>query len=347
MFGPSITFRRLYERGPTACSLAVDRSGVALGPDIVLVEATRGGYRVAAAGQLSRIGSELALGDAAIARLPLVLAQIADELAPGNLAKAQLLALGIPLPTLNAIQLDRLAKLAHVAKAGFNQMNPAAMANGRGTASRLPMPRRQPRARPVPRWGWAQRLSVPAPRRSVQTSRRYWSGLRRSQGVLPRSPSASSSCRSIAATSPKARSPIWPISSTATTRDNSPCPCGMKMAMSLSSKASRSPTGYTAVSMAKSLAAIRARGSSSTRSQYRHSPRRPWQAPHSARNTKGSFAPTRRPLRNPSRVCAPIQAATAVKTCRSPPVCTNRVSAVCRRIGGSKSMARGSTVAIS
>src|SRR6185312_6640083 len=96
MFGPSVTFRRLYERGPASRGLAVDPYGVTLGPDIVLVEATRSGYRVAQRGRLSRIGSELGLSDAVVARLPRVLAQISDELASGNLAKAQLLALGIP-----------------------------------------------------------------------------------------------------------------------------------------------------------------------------------------------------------------------------------------------------------
>jgi hypothetical protein len=90
----------------------------------MLVEATPSGYRGAEGGQLSRIASELGLSHAVTARLPLVLAQILDELTSGNLAKAQLLALGIPLGMLSTVHLERLAKLAQVAKAGFNPDEP-------------------------------------------------------------------------------------------------------------------------------------------------------------------------------------------------------------------------------
>ena len=38
--------RRLHERGPKARGLVVDEEGVALGPDFVLVQRTRLGYRL-------------------------------------------------------------------------------------------------------------------------------------------------------------------------------------------------------------------------------------------------------------------------------------------------------------
>ncbi len=116
--------RRVYERGRRSRGLVVDRDGVALGPDVVLVRHSAAGYRCARTDDLVRLTRLVFTGDARFQRLPAVLAQIARALDAGDLVKAQLLGLEIPIGELDDSQLARLAGAADLVKVGFDPSQP-------------------------------------------------------------------------------------------------------------------------------------------------------------------------------------------------------------------------------
>lgn len=109
--------RRLYERGPHCLGLAVDAEGVMLGPDCVLVRRlAQGNYRCADPGAISLLSRTVFDDDARLRRLPLVLSKIVVALDRGDLVKAQLLGLEIPIDRLDERRLERLQHAADLLK---------------------------------------------------------------------------------------------------------------------------------------------------------------------------------------------------------------------------------------
>lgn len=102
------TMRRLHDRGPRSRGLSVDTEGVALGPHCVLVRRTASGYQRAAVGKIADLTRSIFGGDARLDRIPIVLTRITEALATGDLVKAQLLGLEIPINDLDHRQLARL-----------------------------------------------------------------------------------------------------------------------------------------------------------------------------------------------------------------------------------------------
>src|SRR5713226_5192214 len=90
--------RQLYERGPHCQGLAVDAEGVMLGPDCVLVRRLPGGgYRSAGPDAVALLARTVFDDDVRLRRLPIVLSGIVAALDHGDLVKAQLLGLEIPI----------------------------------------------------------------------------------------------------------------------------------------------------------------------------------------------------------------------------------------------------------
>ncbi len=123
MSSPFARMRRLHQRGPRSRGLVVDRDGVALGPNAVLVRRTPSGYRCVETRDVERVTRTVFARDSRLQRLPLMLAQIAGALDTGDVAKAQLLGLEIPIGELDDGQLARLAA-AGLIKAGFDPSQP-------------------------------------------------------------------------------------------------------------------------------------------------------------------------------------------------------------------------------
>jgi len=121
---PFARMRRLHARGRRSRGLVVDRDGVALGPDAVLVSHSAAGYRCARTDDLVRLTHLVFAGDARLRRLPTVLARIARALDAGDLVKAQLLGLEISIGELDDSQLARLAGAADLIKASFDPSQP-------------------------------------------------------------------------------------------------------------------------------------------------------------------------------------------------------------------------------
>jgi len=121
---PFAQMHRIYERGRRSRGLVVDRDGVALGPDVELVSRSAAGYRCARTDDLVRLTHLVFAGDARLRRLPRVLARIARALDAGDLVKAQLLGLEIPIAELDESQLAWLAGAADLVKAGFDPSQP-------------------------------------------------------------------------------------------------------------------------------------------------------------------------------------------------------------------------------
>ena len=120
---PLPAMRRLYERGPKCRGLAVDAEGVMLGPDCVLVQRLpEGGYRGADASALALLALAVFDDDTRLRRLPLVLSGIVAALERGDLVKAQLLGLEIPIERLDEPGLERLHRAADLLK--FDQNEP-------------------------------------------------------------------------------------------------------------------------------------------------------------------------------------------------------------------------------
>lgn len=116
MDGLFATMRRLHERGPRSRGLVVDAEGVALGPACVLVRRTVAGYRRAAVGEIADLTRSIFGRDARLDRIPIVLARITEALTAGDLVKAQLLGLEIPINDLDDRQLARLHRAGDLMK---------------------------------------------------------------------------------------------------------------------------------------------------------------------------------------------------------------------------------------
>jgi hypothetical protein len=116
--------RRLYERGANARGLVVDAEGVMLGPNCALVERTSDGYRRINAAALDKLVKTAFGDDHPLRRFSLVLDRITAALAAGDLVKAQLLGLEIPLRTLDDRQLTRLQSASTLIKDGFDPNQP-------------------------------------------------------------------------------------------------------------------------------------------------------------------------------------------------------------------------------
>src|ERR1700730_3694215 len=108
MDGLFATMRRLHERGPRSRGLTVDAEGVALGPTCVLVRRPPAGYRRADVGQIVDLTRSVFGHDARLDRIPIVLTRIIEALSEGDLVRAQLLGLEIPINELDDRQLARL-----------------------------------------------------------------------------------------------------------------------------------------------------------------------------------------------------------------------------------------------
>ncbi len=118
---PFGTMRRLYDRGPGCRGLAVDAEGVMLGPDCVLVHRLPGGrYRPAGPDAVALLARALFDDDAGLRRLPIVLSGIVAALDRGDLVKAQLLGLEIPIDRLDEPRLQRLGRASDLLKDGFD-----------------------------------------------------------------------------------------------------------------------------------------------------------------------------------------------------------------------------------
>lgn len=121
MFG---TLRRLHPRGPSSRGIAVDAEGAVLGPDCVLIRRTPQGFRCVAPGEARAIQA------AALAHLDAPdwlfeqCRHIANALAVGETALAQIYGLRIPVGELDDAALRRLRALAPLLKAGFNPDEP-------------------------------------------------------------------------------------------------------------------------------------------------------------------------------------------------------------------------------
>ena len=112
--------RRLHERGPGSRGLTVDRDGVALGPDCLLVRRTQAGYRCA---DLAAIRMILEAAYGSDRHAPAVFAgicRIAEALKKQELALAQIRGLYLPLPDLDSDALRGIARTAPLVKANFN-----------------------------------------------------------------------------------------------------------------------------------------------------------------------------------------------------------------------------------
>lgn len=105
MDGLFATMRRLHERGPLSRGLSVDSEGVALGSDCVLVRRTDKGYERAPVGGIVDLTRSVFGRDARLDRIPVVLTRITEALGAGDLVKAQLLGLEIPIHDLDDQQL--------------------------------------------------------------------------------------------------------------------------------------------------------------------------------------------------------------------------------------------------
>ena len=116
-----VSIRRLYDRGPECQGLAVDEEGVMLGPDCVLVRRLAGGrYLAADPAAVVRVADSVFDDDARLRRLPIVLSGIVASLDRGDLVKAQLLGLEIPIERLDAARLQRLGRALDLLKDGFD-----------------------------------------------------------------------------------------------------------------------------------------------------------------------------------------------------------------------------------
>lgn len=116
MDGLFATMRRLHERGPHSRGLSVDSEGVALGPDCILVRRTNRGYERAPAGEVVDLTRSVFGHDRRLDRIPIVLTRIAEALAAGDIVKAQLLGLEIPIHDLDDQQLRCLRHVGNLTK---------------------------------------------------------------------------------------------------------------------------------------------------------------------------------------------------------------------------------------
>jgi len=121
--------RKLHERGPGARGPVVDRDGVALGPSCSLVESVNGSYRVIEPPAAALLLSTVFDYEEDPRPFLALCHSIAKALCDGNLLRAQLLGLQMPVGPLGPHHLTRLDHFARMAKAGFDPNQPR-VANG-------------------------------------------------------------------------------------------------------------------------------------------------------------------------------------------------------------------------
>jgi hypothetical protein len=116
--------RRLYLRGGESRGIVVDAEGAMAGPDCVLVRRGIRGYRSLAAGEAAVLQDFLLAEEREPDWLFCQCRNIADALAKGEIAIAQILGLRIPLREVDGERLERLAAAASLIKANFNPDEP-------------------------------------------------------------------------------------------------------------------------------------------------------------------------------------------------------------------------------
>jgi hypothetical protein len=121
---PLAAMRRLHERGPRSRGLVVDREGVALGPAMLLVRRGEVGFECVRPDIVVRVAQAVFGADARLAKLPRLLRSIAGALDAGDLVRAQLLGLQMPISDLDDAQLAKLAAAAELIKVGFDPSQP-------------------------------------------------------------------------------------------------------------------------------------------------------------------------------------------------------------------------------
>lgn len=126
--------RRLYDRGAGSQGLVVDPDGVRLGPDCPLVERTRTGFQAIGLPMAKRLLRDVFAYEDDPRPFVALCRSIGKALDGGDLLRAQLLGLQMPIGKLQRGHFARLGRFAPMVKAGFDPDQPRA-ANGEwGTA---------------------------------------------------------------------------------------------------------------------------------------------------------------------------------------------------------------------
>lgn len=118
------TMRQLHPRGGESCGIVVDADGAMLGPDCVLVRRTPSGFRCLEPGDARAIQAVLLGSGHDPDWLFEQCNRIAEALANGEIALAQIYGLRIPVGELDEPALPKLATVARLAKAGFDPNEP-------------------------------------------------------------------------------------------------------------------------------------------------------------------------------------------------------------------------------
>lgn len=116
--------RRLHPRGPDSRGVAVDADGAMLGPDCVLVRRTPTGFRTVAPGEAAAVQAAILEPDTEPGWLFDQAGRIADALANGEIALAQIYGLRIPVAELDDAALRRVAEASTLFRANFNPAQP-------------------------------------------------------------------------------------------------------------------------------------------------------------------------------------------------------------------------------
>jgi hypothetical protein len=124
--------QRLHPSAPESHGIVVDADGAMLGPDCVLVRRTPGGFRCIAPHEARGIQAAVLGPDHDPDWLFEQSHQIAQALATGEIALAQIYGLRIPLGDLDGATLRRLAAAAGPIKANFNLDEPRIPQGGPG-----------------------------------------------------------------------------------------------------------------------------------------------------------------------------------------------------------------------
>lgn len=118
------TMRRLHPRGCASRGVAVDIDGAMLGPDCELVRRTPAGYRTIAPHEAAAIQKAVLTPKCEPGWLFDQACRIADALASGEIALAQIYGLYIPVSDLDDSTVHRLATTARLVKANFDPGQP-------------------------------------------------------------------------------------------------------------------------------------------------------------------------------------------------------------------------------
>lgn len=116
--------RRLHARGHSSRGVAVDADGAMLGPDCTLVRRTPTGFRCLAPDEAAAIQAAALGADREPGWLFDQTRRIADALAKGEVALAQIYGLRIPVADLDDPTLRHLAAASRLVKANFDPAQP-------------------------------------------------------------------------------------------------------------------------------------------------------------------------------------------------------------------------------